>query len=564
MQMGKESSNSNHMPDKGGVPASLLVSTVCAIIIFALSEIQNTFHMGDSFAMRSVLMSYAALGLALAFFWKRLESSPFLKLSAFVFQVGLWVSLFMASAGSFLGGGDHPVLHAQLMQQVGLGILIASGLALFIALLHVQKKGSGLILSALGAVGLIATSGAGFFVKSGGDGEISAQNAKAPSSHPSLDGGEVEEISAQSVAKAEHSEENDEHDEQAKALPKSENHEEDAGEGHAATAHEDHGPIKPANKPSKGVALTEPKDMSHDESAAPEPPHDEESGNWPHEVGIPTPVHPKPAKGGQAKLQKAPTTASLEHAFDSEKKTTKRSLAVQSKPAMPSKSGSKGSGAAWSYSGALSAEHWGELADEYRKCSVGQQQSPIDIPSSWPAMTDITLDYKLTPVAVVDNGKTIEFQVGEQNYAQIAGRRYRLIQFHIHTPSEHWMDGRAAAMEIHFVHKDEKNRLAVIGVLVEPGAEQKVLGELWNYLPQTIGVASSPRDKTFHIASILPSSSPKVYRYSGSLTTPPCSENVVWSVASEKITLSKEQISAFKARYKMNARPIQKRGALAH
>ncbi|RZA10312.1 MAG: hypothetical protein EOP10_35005, partial [Proteobacteria bacterium] len=75
---------------------------------------------------------------------------------------------------------------------------------------------------------------------------------------------------------------------------------------------------------------------------------------------------------------------------------------------------------------------------------------------------------------------------------------------------------------------------------------------------------SSPRDKKFNIATLIPSARPKVYRYRGSLTIPPCSENVVWSVASENITMSKEQIDAFKVRYKMNARPIQKRGGLAH
>lgn len=157
----------------------------------------------------------------------------------------------------------------------------------------------------------------------------------------------------------------------------------------------------------------------------------------------------------------------------------------------------------------------------------------------------------------MDNGHAIVFNVGDQNYATIAGQRYKLIQFHVHTPSEHWIDGHLSPMEIHFVHKDEKNRLAVIGVTVEPGAEQKMLRDLWNYIPQGVNQTSSPQGKLFHIASLLPAK-PKVYRYRGSLTTPPCSENVLWGVASEKVNLSPVQIDEFKTRYPNNARPLQK------
>ncbi|RZA12334.1 MAG: hypothetical protein EOP10_31555, partial [Proteobacteria bacterium] len=192
--MAKSSSSANHPPEKSGVPASLLVSIVCAIVVFALAEIQNTFHIGDSFAMRYVLVGYVGLGLALAFFWKRLESSPFLKLSAGIFQFGLWVSLFMTTLAPVLLKGESPLMHGQLMQQFGLGFIAASGLTLVAALLQNQKMVPSMILSALGALGLMVTSGAGFFLKAGSDGEISSHSVKGHGEDEAE--GEGEEISA--------------------------------------------------------------------------------------------------------------------------------------------------------------------------------------------------------------------------------------------------------------------------------------------------------------------------------------------------------------------------------
>ena len=99
--------------------------------------------------------------------------------------------------------------------------------------------------------------------------------------------------------------------------------------------------------------------------------------------------------------------------------------------------------------------------------------------------------------------------------------------------------------------------------MVDAGAEQKVFAEMWGYVPQGMNVPASPRGKVFNIATLIPAKT-KVYRYRGSLTTPPCAENVLWSVAADKMTFSKEQIDAFRMRYKNNARPIQKRSTLAH
>ena len=498
--MSKESSSTQ---DKSGTPASLLVSIVSAIIVFALAEIQNTFTLRESFAMRYVLMAYIGLGLALAFFWKRLEGSPFLKISGGSYLFGLWVSLFMTTLAPVLLKGESPFVHGQVMQQFGFGFVVFSGFMLVVALLQNQKMVPSLLLSSLGALGLAVTSSAGFFLKATHDdeGAIASHNAH---------GDEGEEISAHgkpSTMAAKNPGKDDEH-----------GHTEGTADTHDAD-----------------------QDQLHDQEPVPDD-HGIETSK------LPAPVTNKALKGPKSK--KTPV-ASLDHAIPSSKPKT-------------SSPSSHGEGHPWSYeAGSKGPAHWGSIADEFRKCTVGQSQSPIDIPSAWPTLNDVSLEYKLTPLSIVDNGKTIQFNVGKNNYARIGGKPYELLQFHIHTPSEHWIDGRSSPLEIHFVHKDERDRLAVVGVMIETGAEHKAFKEMWNFVPQSRDKPASARDKVFNIASLVPAKT-KVYRYRGSLTTPPCSENVLWSVASEKMTMSKEQIDAFRLRYKNNARPIQTKANFAH
>ncbi len=48
--------------------------------------------------------------------------------------------------------------------------------------------------------------------------------------------------------------------------------------------------------------------------------------------------------------------------------------------------------------------------------------------------------------------------------------------------------------------------------------------------------------------------------YDGSLTTPPCTEQVNWSVWEDPIELSQKQIDLFAQRFPDNHRPVQKIG----
>jgi carbonic anhydrase len=63
-------------------------------------------------------------------------------------------------------------------------------------------------------------------------------------------------------------------------------------------------------------------------------------------------------------------------------------------------------------------------------------------------------------------------------------------------------------------------------------------------------------DKPLDPRQFLPASR-ALYRYEGSLTTPPCSEVVDWNVCEQPIEVAAADIAAFKAIFPMNARPLQ-------
>ncbi|RYZ50900.1 MAG: hypothetical protein EOP07_22170, partial [Proteobacteria bacterium] len=516
--MGTQVSN-----DKNGTPTSLLLSIVCAVVVFALAEIQNSFTLGEAFSMRYVLMSYVGLGLTLAFFWKRLEKSPFLKVSAAFYLFGLWVSLFITTLAPILLQGENPFIQRTLLQQFGLAFVAFSGIALMIALLQKQKMVPSLIFTTVGALGLVVTSAGSFFYKAPQDDDNLFSSVKhsgkkeaavSDKSHGDEED-EGEEISAHNAGEklAAREEAHGEHGEG----------EEEAHDPHAAPAKDAHAPAKDAHavashaeaEPAHGA----PAHDSHEapahadshaapaahghEDAAPKATHAVNESHAPAKKAV---TEKAPAKGQKLSAKALPPDLNDHHAEAPSKeghavddkeehpvrqaapsKAKKIKTASLENAIAPSKAGKAEAQPHWAYdAGANSPEHWGELADQFRKCTVGQQQSPIDIPSSWPLLEDISLDYKLTSISALDNGHTIQFNVGDQNYATIAGNRYKLLQFHIHTPSEHRFDGKLSPMEIHFVHKDAKDRVAVIGIMVEAGAEQKVFNELWTYVPQSI------------------------------------------------------------------------------
>jgi carbonic anhydrase len=210
----------------------------------------------------------------------------------------------------------------------------------------------------------------------------------------------------------------------------------------------------------------------------------------------------------------------------------------------------------WSYDGPGGPESWGKLKPEFAKCSSGQRQSPIDIKDGIQVnLEPIRFDYKPTAFRVIDNGHTVQVNLAPGNAIEVNGKRFELLQFHFHRPSEERIDGKQFDMVAHLVHKDADGKLAVVAVLLERGSAHPLVQSVWNNLPLEQGeeqAASAPMD----LNSLLPAER-QYYTYMGSLTTPPCSEGVLWMVMKQPVNIAPEQISIFARMYPMNARPIQ-------
>jgi carbonic anhydrase len=210
----------------------------------------------------------------------------------------------------------------------------------------------------------------------------------------------------------------------------------------------------------------------------------------------------------------------------------------------------------WGYRGTASSTEWGKLSPDFSKCQSGVEQSPIDIQSAVKgSSTPIVFDYRSSPLVVVNNGRTIRANYAAGSSISIDGEKYALLQFHFHTPSEHQIGGKAAAMELHLVHQNAVGKLAVIGVMMNKGTEQELIHQVWQQIPP-VGKTKTIASTNINAVDLLPANK-SYYTYTGSLTTPPCSENVAWYVLTAPISVSDNQIHQFEQIYHADARPIQ-------
>lgn len=208
------------------------------------------------------------------------------------------------------------------------------------------------------------------------------------------------------------------------------------------------------------------------------------------------------------------------------------------------------------YEGEDGPEEWAELSGHYETCGIGQQQSPIDLVNAMPTdLENITFEYGQSAVNIINNGHTIQVNVGSGSHIVVDGETYNLAQFHFHAPGEHTVAGQSYPLEMHLVHRAASKALAVVGVFIAEGAENAAFAPVWEHLPaEETGITAT--GATVDVAALLPPDQ-LFYRYNGSLTTPPCSEGVLWSVMSTPIEMSPEQIAAFTAIIEGNNRPVQ-------
>ena len=210
----------------------------------------------------------------------------------------------------------------------------------------------------------------------------------------------------------------------------------------------------------------------------------------------------------------------------------------------------------WGYKGETGPEHWAELRDNYETCALGQQQSPIDLTGTGLAdLENITFEYGATPVQILNNGHTIQVDKIENNRMVLSSTTYPLLQFHFHAPSEHTVSGKSYPLEMHLVHKLDSGAYAVVGVFIVEGAENSAFAPVWAHLPGEVSGAT-PTGMSVNVAELLPADH-VYYTYNGSLTTPPCGQEVTWLVMKEPVEMSADQIAAFTAIITGNNRPTQ-------
>ena len=214
-------------------------------------------------------------------------------------------------------------------------------------------------------------------------------------------------------------------------------------------------------------------------------------------------------------------------------------------------------GAHWSYEGAGGPAKWGDLDAANKACSLGAQQSPIDIATTIKSrLPALKIAWGKTADTIVNNGHTIQLNFAEGSTLKLGDTTYKLLQVHFHRPSEHLVGGKNFPMEAHFVHRADNGGLAVVGVLLTEGKPNAAFAQIIATMPAKEGPAVKA-DAAINPNALLPQKL-GYYRYPGSLTTPPCSELVEWLVLTTPMPVAASDVAAFAKLYPMNARPVQK------
>lgn len=213
----------------------------------------------------------------------------------------------------------------------------------------------------------------------------------------------------------------------------------------------------------------------------------------------------------------------------------------------------------WSYEGDKGPQAWGRLKPDFNVCALGKRQSPINIEDGntlqGPA-EPLLFNYTPSNGTVLNNGHTIQVDVQGDNSITVRGGRYRLLQFHFHAPSEEQINGKRTAMVAHLVHRNDEGQLAVVALLLEPGAANPLIDKVWTYMPLEVNDRVRMPRELLNLNELLPIDQ-RYYQFMGSLTTPPCTEGVLWTVLKQPLQISNAQLKLFTQLYPNNARPLQ-------
>lgn len=213
----------------------------------------------------------------------------------------------------------------------------------------------------------------------------------------------------------------------------------------------------------------------------------------------------------------------------------------------------------WGYGGANGPAKWSSLDPAFEVCKIGELQSPIDIPATGPRVGDLPsllFDYKPSPLKIIDNGHTLQVNYAPGSFLMVSGKKYELLHIEFHKPSEERIAGRGHDMAAHLVHRGPDGKPGVVAVLLDAGDENRLLKTIWDNVPRDKGTEKAVDGVTINALELLPKNR-GYYTFSGSMTTPPCTEDVTWFVLKTPVTISPDGIARFGRLYPMNARPVQ-------
>lgn len=222
--------------------------------------------------------------------------------------------------------------------------------------------------------------------------------------------------------------------------------------------------------------------------------------------------------------------------------------------------GATGVAGQWSYEGDTGPSHWASLRPEFSLCATGKRQSPINIDEMTtlrgPA-EPIRFDYSASNASVVNNGHTIQVDVLGNNSISLRGSVFRLQHLRFHHPGEIRVNQRGFAMAAHLVHRSDEGQLAVLALLMEPGnAANDTIDKIWTYMPLDVGDRVRMPDAMLDLGALLPQDT-RYYQFMGSLSTPPCTEGVLWIVLKQPVAIGRDQLRLFSQLFPNNARPTQ-------
>ncbi|KAM7496765.1 hypothetical protein LguiA_021179 [Lonicera macranthoides] len=211
-------------------------------------------------------------------------------------------------------------------------------------------------------------------------------------------------------------------------------------------------------------------------------------------------------------------------------------------------------------------DHWGEIREEWRMCNSGGMQSPIDLMDERVEIVShlgrLNRDYKPSNATIRNRGHDMMLRwENDAGHIYINGTQYQLKQLHWHSPSEHTINGKRFDMELHLVHESAEGKAAVVAIMYKIGRPDSFLKMIENYLESLAETIQVERDVGVINPVQIAIGSRKYYRYIGSLTVPPCTQNVVWTIVKKVRTVTRKQVELIRDAVhddsETNARPVQ-------